>query len=126
MRKWMRNHGKAHMLDFTEEQVIKLRKFFDALDVDGGGTITIDEVMIPLIGLGLANTVREVKAMFMFEDEDGSGEIEFDEFLCIISKDKKYGSDSSGRSAIKDFFMDLTNGQYKTEGKPFINWVLKE
>jgi len=36
-------------------------------------------------------------------DEDGSGEIEFDEFLSII-KGGAGGEDDNGSAAIKDFF----------------------
>jgi Ca2+-binding EF-hand superfamily protein len=38
----------------------------------------------PLIGLGFADTREEVDAMVSLVDEDGSGNIEFPEFLGII------------------------------------------
>lgn len=38
----------------------------------------------PLIGLGFANTTNEVQQMIDLVDEDGSGMIEFNEFLSII------------------------------------------
>jgi len=42
-------------------------------------------------------------------DEDGSGEIEFDEFLSII----KGGSGGDEAAAIKDFFNKLTRGGFE-------------
>ena len=38
----------------------------------------------PLIGLGLVNSYEEVEKLVEMVDEDGSGMIEFDEFLDII------------------------------------------
>ena len=41
----------------------------------------MDEIKLPLIGLGLVNSVEEVENMVNEVDVDGSGEIEFSEFL---------------------------------------------
>jgi Ca2+-binding EF-hand superfamily protein len=38
----------------------------------------------PLIGLGFAKTIDDVKRMIDVVDLDGSGQIEFSEFLAII------------------------------------------
>jgi len=38
----------------------------------------------PLISLGLCKTRAEVKRIFDEVDEDGSGEIDFNEFLNVI------------------------------------------
>ena len=55
-------------------------------------------------------------------DEDGSGMIEFGEFLDIILN--KNGDAKT--EVITDFFKNLTQGRYKTNGLAFPNWVLKE
>ena len=60
-RNWMVQRGKGHMLDFNDQQIAKLKEFFDSLDSDGGGSISIDEIKIPLIGLGLVDSIRELK-----------------------------------------------------------------
>ena len=39
---------------------------------------------VPLIGLGLVNSMEEVEELMKEYDDDGSMEIEFDEFLKII------------------------------------------
>ena len=55
-------------------------------------------------------------------DEDGSGMIEFGEFLDII-----LNKSGDGKTfAITNFFKNLTNGKYNTGGLAFPNWVLKE
>lgn len=99
------------MLDFTEEAIAKLRECFDELDADGGGSIGLDELEDPLIGLGIANSREEVDELIKAIDKDG--EIEFSEFLDIIKN--KNGSDDS-TSKITQFFMDLTSGKIKGTG----------
>jgi Ca2+-binding EF-hand superfamily protein len=72
------------VLDFSDEQISKLMECFGALDDDGSGSIGIDELEEPLIGLGFADTREDVLKMIEDVDEDGSGMIEFEEFLEII------------------------------------------
>ena len=54
-------------------------------------------------------------------DEDGSGNIEFGEFLDIILNKK---GDTSTK-VITNFFKNLTNGKYNQTGLAFPNWVLQ-
>ena len=54
-RKWIRQRGKAHVLKFTDEEIRKLQECFGALDDDGSGSIGIEELCEPLIGLGFAD-----------------------------------------------------------------------
>jgi len=61
----------------------------------------------PLIGLGFADKVEEVEEMVALVDEDGSGMIEFNEFLDIINSDN-----NEKTQAITKFFKDLTSGKY--------------
>ena len=75
-----------------------------------------------MIGLGLCATVEEVENLVDLVDEDGSGMIEFGEFLDIVLNK---GGDAKA-SVITDFFKNLTQGRYETNGLAFPNWVLKE
>ena len=72
-RKWMYQRGKQGMLDFLDEEIKKLKQTFDQLDEDGGGSISVEELENPLIGLGLADTREEIQQMIDEVDEDGSG-----------------------------------------------------
>lgn len=66
-----------------------------SLDDDGSGSIGVEELEEPLIGLGIAKSPEEVEEMVMAVDDDGSGMIEFEEFLGIISG--KLDGESSSR-----------------------------
>ena len=51
------------------------------MDADGNGSLTANELKIPLIGLGLVNSVDEVRDIMFPHDKDRSGGLEFEEFL---------------------------------------------
>lgn len=54
-------------------------------------------------------------------DEDGSGCIEFGEFLDIVLNK----SGTAKARVITEFFKNLTNGKYDTGNMSFSAWVLK-
>jgi hypothetical protein len=57
---------------------------FDSLDETSSGSIGVDQLESPLIGLGFANNRVEIRQMIDEVDDDKSGFIEFPEFLKII------------------------------------------
>ena len=60
-RKWINKCGKGGFLDFTDEQINKLKECFNSLDDDGSGAIGIDELEGPLIGLGFFDTREQIE-----------------------------------------------------------------
>jgi len=70
------------------------------------GSIGTEELEEPLIGLGFADNTQDVEEMVKQVDEDGSGEIEFQEFLGIIQNND--GDEKS--AALYKFFKGVTNG----------------
>jgi len=61
MNKWLKSRGKAHCINFEEEELIKLRTYFNSLDEDDGGSIGVDELEEPLIALGLVDNRQQVQ-----------------------------------------------------------------
>ena len=61
-----------------------MKVYFDSLDLDSSGAICVDELKVPLIGLGLVDSVEEVENLLRLVDIDQSGEIEFNEFVRVI------------------------------------------
>ena len=61
---------------------------------------------MPLIGLGLVDTVEEVQKLIERVDDDKSGEIEFNEFLKIILSfnGKKDAKDQRQNNVMTQFF----------------------
>lgn len=75
----------------------------------------------PLIGLGFAATIEDVKKMIDNVDLDGSGQIEFPEFLAVV---KNSGVDPESASAqMTAFFKKLTNGEIGQKDLSFSQFV---
>lgn len=83
----------------------KLKECFASLDNDGSGAIGIEELEDPLIGLGFADNRYQVQEMIDMVDADGSGMIEFNEFLAIIKN-----SSDERIAKINRFFKDMASG----------------
>ena len=115
----MIKHGKGWMLNFSDEEIAKLKECFQQLDEDGEGAISVFELYDPLIGLGFAENMKEVEKMVEAVDEDGSGQIEFPEFLQII----KGGSGDETSAAISNFFKGLSTGEFSKKAIMFTTYV---
>ena len=48
------------MIDFTDNDLRKLRECFESLDADGSSSIGVEELEDPLIALGLVDNRQEV------------------------------------------------------------------
>jgi hypothetical protein len=62
----------------------ELLAWFNLLDDDDSGEISIAELEDPLIALGFASSQEQVAALIATVDDDGSGEIGFEEFLRML------------------------------------------
>merc|ERR1711959_812342 len=69
---------------FDDGQVEEFKQAFYAFDADGEGTIGREELDQLLDALGENLTETEVDKMVAQVDKDGSGEIDFDEFLYMM------------------------------------------
>lgn len=74
------------------------------MDEDGSGTIGVEELMEPMLALGLAENKEQVQQLFSQVDKDQSGEIEFNEFLAIVRRGEH-------NSPIGNFFRGITKGK---------------
>ncbi|KAH8088646.1 hypothetical protein JL720_6594 [Aureococcus anophagefferens] len=73
---WLRVRGAvAAGGAFSVAQRRKLRRFFDELDEDGSGHISVEELLGPLLAFGLASSEGDVSAFVDEVDEDASGQI---------------------------------------------------
>jgi len=72
---------KKPQFRLTLEEKKSLRRWFSALDADGSGEVTIDELEDPLISTGILKTKEEVLACMRAWDTDNSNTISFDEFV---------------------------------------------
>ena len=109
-RKWLGQRGKSGVLEFADDELKKLMECFNQLDEDGSGSIGIDELEAPLIGLGFASTRSQVQKLIDEVDEDQTGAVEFKEFLSII-RNASNQNNKSNTYGVDKFFKDMAHGK---------------
>lgn len=77
---------RAGKRTLTEAEVQEFREIFSLVDKDGGGSISKTELGELLDTLGVKASPEELDAMLREVDTDGSGEIDFEEFVEVMSR----------------------------------------
>lgn len=77
----------------TDDEVEELRQAFDLFDTDGSGTIDPKELRAAMQSLGFEAKNQTIYQMIKDIDKDGTGEIDFDEFLDLMTS-RLAGSDT--------------------------------
>lgn len=87
--------------NLTEEQIAEFKEAFSLFDKDGDGSITTKELGTIMRSLGQNPTEAELQDMINEVDVDGSGSIDFDEFLLMMAKKMK---DTDSEEEIREAF----------------------
>ena len=69
-----------------DEDIEQYKEIFDIFDETGDGTISNDEIGKAMQGLGEASTPEKINELIALIDYDGDGEVDFDEFVCLMVK----------------------------------------
>ena len=78
------------MTDVLSPEKIQIyRETFKAFDRNGDGTISTKELGVVMRTLGQNPTEAELSDLIAEIDQDGNGEIDFDEFVKLMSKKMK-------------------------------------
>ncbi|KAK3850967.1 hypothetical protein Pcinc_042354 [Petrolisthes cinctipes] len=77
---------EAQKDSLDEEQLGALQKAFDSFDTDGKGYITPETVGVILRMMGVKISEKNLQEVIAETDEDGSGELEFEEFVELAAK----------------------------------------
>ena len=75
-----------------EDQINEYKEAFQIFDKDGSGSIDVYELRRVFRSLGKNLTRQEVQDLFDEVDTDGSGGIEFEEFLQLMAKQTVEGT----------------------------------
>ena len=71
----------------NSQEEYTLRKMFKEFDVNGNGTISIDELAALLVKLGISVERQYIQAMIRVLDKNNSGSLEFEEFATFLLYD---------------------------------------
>jgi len=104
------------MDQLTEEEIAEFREIFSLVDKDGGGTISKDELGELMDTLGIDASPEDIDYMIAEIDQDGTGEINFEEFVTVMSRkvNATYTSDQV-KHAFKLFEAGGPTGYVKAE-----------
>ena len=69
----------------SADEIEEIKEAFDIFDVDQSGSISVSELTNAMRSLGFDTKNPAIFQMICDMDEDGSGEIEFDEFLDMMT-----------------------------------------
>eukprot|EP01012_Entosiphon_sulcatum_P036090 TRINITY_DN45943_c0_g1_i1.p1 TRINITY_DN45943_c0_g1~~TRINITY_DN45943_c0_g1_i1.p1 ORF type:complete len:153 (-),score=39.45 TRINITY_DN45943_c0_g1_i1:87-545(-) len=72
--------------DLTHDQMVQFKDAFSEYDKNGDGTISSKELGIVMRRLGLNPSEDELYDMVLEVDQDGSGTIDFPEFLTLMAR----------------------------------------
>jgi calcium-dependent protein kinase len=76
--------------NLTEDEIKKLRDTFTALDKDGNGILTTREMKDGLEKAGLKEVPHDLQEILQDVDADGSGQIDYTEFLAATLDKRVY------------------------------------
>lgn len=101
----------------SEDEVADLKEAFSMFDTDNGGTISFTELRGVMKSLGANPTDDDLKRMMQSVDDNGDNEIDFEEFLDLMSSNKPSLDDPDRelREAFKVFDEDNSGSISRTE-----------
>mmetsp|Transcript_18854 Transcript_18854/g.35957 ORF Transcript_18854/g.35957 Transcript_18854/m.35957 type:complete len:440 (-) Transcript_18854:299-1618(-) len=105
-QQWLASRNKVQRFEFSYSQKRALRRWFDSMDADGSGDISVNELADALLSTGLTRQRVEAERLFYAVDVDGTGEIDFDEFLDVLNPTQKGGSDMLSTENLQEFISD--------------------
>jgi calmodulin len=102
--------------------VQEFKEAFDIFDVDGGGTITAEELGEVMKSLGQKPTRAQLEAMVREIDADGDGAIDFPEFLTMMLRKMNEGDPER---ELRDVFTVFDKDQSGTISADELKSVMK-
>jgi|TARA_B100000795_G_C22726782_1_gene409719 calmodulin len=104
------------MSGLSPSELAEFREIFDLVDKDHGGSISSTELAELMSTLGINASQEEIRAMVAEIDADGNGDIDFDEFVAVMSR--KVNADYTSKDvkrAFRTFSLGQPNGYVSLE-----------
>merc|ERR1712146_49359 len=108
------SHGKEEGSYISDEDMAQFKEAFELFDTDKSGFIAAMELQFCMRALGFEPSGDEVKEMLEKTDQDANAQVEFNEFVDLVS----------GRMDRRDPEDEMKDGfaMFDTDGKGYISW----
>ena len=101
----------------SHDQLEEIKEAFNLFDVDHSGSIDYRELKAAMKALGVKVDKSELRKMITDVDADGSGQVEIDEFITMMTA--KMGDNDTREEIDKIFKMFDTSGKGRIEFQDF-------
>lgn len=88
LERFYTSHGAAAAIQWSCKDRRMLRRWFNALDFDGSGEVSVPELQDPLISAGILKTRDQVYRVLLNADKNGTMGLDFKELLDALSQAK--------------------------------------
>ncbi|KAJ0975996.1 hypothetical protein J5N97_017961 [Dioscorea zingiberensis] len=110
-----REKPRGHHHGLSDQKRKEIKEAFDLFDTDGSGNIDAKELHVAMRALGFEMTEEQITEMIADVDKDGSGAIDFDEFLQMMTA--KIGERDTKEELMKAFrIIDQDNNGKISQG----------
>ncbi|TYZ59245.1 hypothetical protein PybrP1_007886 [[Pythium] brassicae (nom. inval.)] len=103
---WLGKRAKQRRFEFSADQKRMLRQWFNALDADGSGKISVEELEDPMLSIGIVTDPAEIKEIVDKLDKDANALIDFQEFVDFLTPHAKHNKTALEKH--EAMFMQLT------------------
>ncbi|KAG7381694.1 hypothetical protein PHYPSEUDO_005741 [Phytophthora pseudosyringae] len=123
---WITSLPESLKHEFSLEELEQMKQQFTDFDTSGDGSIAASELTVLMESMGITTTLEEVQELIDKVDENRSGELEYPEFVRLVSDFRRGNGDklavflqySKNVMAIRCELLDL-NTQPTTNSKVF-------
>uniref|UniRef100_A0A915DN83 EF-hand domain-containing protein n=1 Tax=Ditylenchus dipsaci TaxID=166011 RepID=A0A915DN83_9BILA len=96
-------HEKLQKL-YTKEELRDYQQMFQMFDTDGSGALGNVELKEAMISIGLQASEQEIDELIREVDEDGNGEIDFEEFCHCMKKSQNRVTKATNEEVARQCF----------------------
>ena len=90
-------------LDIPEDKIAEYKEAFDMFDKDGSGTISVTEIVKIMKNFGYPIKKAEAQQMIADIDDNGDGELDFEEFVTLMEKQTNYVEETDEELVLRAF-----------------------
>ncbi|KAG6614111.1 putative ubiquitin-conjugating enzyme E2 [Phytophthora cinnamomi] len=90
---WIASLPESLKHEFSREELEQMKQQFSDFDTSGDGSIAASELIVLMESMGITSTLEEVQELIDKVDDNRSGELEYPEFVRLVSDIRRGNGD---------------------------------